>query len=504
MSIHDSQHADLVNFEDDPSPGWQVISFLDPAGTGSDLAFTEGLSAFGLPELLLWARPTEGFDPGADWLLTHRERSRLLNRWAVELMAGQLTIGAEREERFDGGNTVARFRFGPPTLVSVLNHPYLPPGGRVISMAWSLLRQAPLARPPSGPTPTVARRMERWITEAEAVTFSRGLRSGRLDHTVAALPPNPEASPSDRFGPMTPWVNARISQVLGVDAEAVAAFIGRTRLARCGRCEDCFLDDLLRLATRSHRAAQCREASRVAQELSLAVTGAPRQPTALWHRVVTSENRPIISTDEPIFVDDHPVFPDDEPIFAGGPEIVLAADDESAEESMRTLLSDGLELMLISAVLADVCSSAQIASATGPWEWALNDQRLPGRLWLARPAFRQTARRLLSSATPDQLAETAEKSLQSAALGLNRSIPRLVGGLQTTSAASAQPGALLRRDQRRGLPRPLVETADELAGQLLTALARPHDFPSGYWNILRHNLFPMVTGLPFDLPSEIS
>ena len=88
MSIHDSQHADLVNFDDDPSPGWQVISFLDPAGTGSDLAFTEGLSAFGLPELLLWARPTEGFDPGADWLLTHRERSRLLNRWAVELMPG--------------------------------------------------------------------------------------------------------------------------------------------------------------------------------------------------------------------------------------------------------------------------------------------------------------------------------------------------------------------------------------------------------------------------------
>jgi hypothetical protein len=523
-SFHDP-HLDLITAG--PSPGWRVVSFIDPAGTGSDLAFTDGLSAFGLPELLLWARPTEGFDPGADWLLSHRERSRLLNRWALELIAGTLTTGAEREERFDGGHTVARFRFGRPSWVSALNHPYLPERSRVISMAWSLLRRAPIARPPTGLTPAMARRMERWITEADAITLGRGLRPGTLDQDldpaeVAALPVELAArslgiTGPDRFGPMTRWVDARIGQVLAVDAEAVAGFLNRLRLARYGRCEDCLLDDLLRLATRSQRDGECREASRTAQDLSLTLAGPPGQPTALWRRAVLKIRQNDEQMDDGQVDNDRRDEPQDDWLDDDRPaefrldggldherpgETLQIAEVNTEESELRTLLSDGLELLLVSAALADVCAPAQIASTTGPWEWALNDERLPGRLWLARPALRQATRQLLAPATPDHLADAAERFWQTANFGPYRALGRLVGGLQTSAAASAQQGALLRRDQRRGLPRPIVRAADQLAGQLLTAIARPRDFPEEYWDLLRQSLFPLAPELPLDLPTE--
>jgi hypothetical protein len=97
-----------------------VVPVIDPTGGGGDLTFTQGLSHQALPELLLWARPTEGTDPGADWLLGHRERAALLNRWAAELLAGRPLERFERKELFDRGTATARFRFprsGPALLV---------------------------------------------------------------------------------------------------------------------------------------------------------------------------------------------------------------------------------------------------------------------------------------------------------------------------------------------------------------------------------------------------
>jgi hypothetical protein len=481
MSFHDSQHATDPGADLDPLTDWQVVSFVDPAGTGSDLAFTRGLSAFDLPELLLWARPTEGLDPGADWLLTHRERSRLLNGWALELITGSLQSGMEREVRFDGGHSVARFRFGPPTLVSPLQHPYLPTEARVICAAWSLLRQA--TQPPAGLGAAAARRMERWIAAAEAVTRGWRLRPGPLDRPEVRDPtervwPDQLGSlglgppGSDRFGPMTRWVDARIAQVLAADADVVAAFLERLQLAGHARCEDCLLEQLTRLATRSHRNSATREASRVAQELGLTLAGPPGQSTSLWLRAVAVAS----------------ATPDSDP---------------PTEATLRTTLSDGLEILLVSAVLADVATPSAMASAAGPWEWAVNDHRPPGRLWLARPAIRRAARELLAPATPALLVTAVEHALQSAVLPEGRAVSRLVTGLQTTAGASAQPGALLRRDQGRGLPRSIVRTADQLAGQLLTAMALPYRFPEDSWELLRQSLRPLVPTLPVDLRVEI-
>ncbi len=474
MPFH-SQHAAVP--DGDQLASWQVVSFVDPAGTGSDLAFTRGLSAFDLPELLLWARPTEGFDPGADWLLTHRERSRLLNRWAGELLTDALVPGMEREERFDGGHSIARFRFGTPTLVSALQYPFLPPHSRVLCAPWSLLRRT-ATRPADKLSAAAAGRMERWIAAADASTAGRRLLPGTLDHAGPLTQPELLGSlrldppGGDRFGPMTRWVDARIGQVLAADSDVLAAFLDLLQLAGCARCEDCHLEDLTRLATRVNRNAACREASRVAQDLGLTVAGPPGHPTPLWRRAVAT----------------------------------TAASAESgmdAESSLRTILSDGLEVLLVSAALAETAAASVTASGTGPWEWALTDRRIPGRLWLAKPAIRRAARELLAPATPPVLAVAVEHALQLAEQTESRAVSRLISGLQTTAGASAPQGALLRRDQVRGLPGPFVRTADQLAGQLLTAMALPHRFPEDRWELLRQSLRPLVPALPAELRVEI-
>jgi len=317
--------------------------------------------------------------------------------------------------------------------------------------------------------------MERWIAAAEATTFGRSLRPGALDPAESTgrqeLLGSLSLSPADgdRFGPMTRWVDARIAQVLAADSEVIGAFLDRLLLAECARCEDCLLDDLTRLATRSHRNGDCREASRVAQELALTVTGPPGESTPLWLRAAA----------------------------------VLPGSSTSAESSLRTTLSDGLEILLISAVLADSATPAATASGAGPWEWAVNDHRPPGRWWLARPEVRKAARELLAPATPALLATAVEHALQVAEHPEGRAVSRLIAGLQTTAAASAKPGVLLRRDQGRGLPASIVRTADQLAGQLLTAMALPYRFPDDSWDLLRHTLRPLVPALPEELRVEI-
>jgi hypothetical protein len=488
MSFHHSQHVAVPGVDLDVPTGWQVVSFVDPAGTGGDLAFTRGLADVDLPELLVWARPTEGLDPGADWLLTHRERSRLLNRWATELLDNSLQPGMEREERFDGGHSIARFRFGQPSLASTLHHPYLPARSRVICAPWSLLRRTADSRP--GPLSAAAsRRMERWIAAAEATTLGWRLRPGALDHagpiTPAELPGSPSlGSPSlgsperAQFGPMTRWVEARIAQVLIADSEVLASFLDRLQLAGCARCEDCLLEDLTRIATRSNRNAACREASRVAQDLGLIVAGPPGRSTPLWQRAVVTTPASTGS--------------------GSGAEPGMDADSR-----LRTTLSDGLEILLVSAVLADTVPPSLTASGTGPWEWAVNDHRLPGRLWLAKPNIRRAARELLTPATPPIVAVAVEHALQSAARPEGLALNRQISGLQTTAAAGAPPRALLRRDQVRGLPRSTVQIADELAGQLLTAMAVPYRFPETSWELLRQSLRPLVPALPSELRVEI-
>jgi hypothetical protein len=109
---------------------------------------------------------------------------------------------------------------------------------------------------------------------------------------------------------------------------------------------------------------------------------------------------------------------------------------------------------------------------------------------------------LLAPVTPAQLAGAVEHAWQSTELPECRAVNRLVTGLQTTAAASA-PSTLLRRDQGRGLSRSIVRTGDQLAGQLLTAMALPHRFSTDSWEPLRQSLRLLVPAWPVELRVEI-
>ena len=403
---------------DEPLPGCRVVSFIDVAGTGLDVAFTQGLATFDLPELLLWARPTEGSDPGADWQLTHRERSELLGRWAIEMLSDQLGEGAEHEELFDGGSTVARFRFGRAGLITHLHHPQLPQPAWMISVSWSLVRRA---RPEPAPPvlgAAVERRMRSWISQAEATTLSWRSRP------VPGGPSGPEpslagfsiATPSPhRFGPMTPWVEARFAQLLAAGPEVIGGWLGRQHLAEYARSPGDPMEDLSRLAVRCRRTAACREASRAAQELAAALIGRPGRPTRVWDQVLDGVLLPL-----------------------------QPGDHEAMESQLCVALNDGLEELLLTAVLADRAGPRLIADGSGPWEWAAAGRQPPGRPWLATAEARRAARELLAPATADQLAEVAARAQQPFRLDERFVLGQLVTGLQTTTAASARPGQLIR------------------------------------------------------------
>ena len=77
---------------------WQVTAVFDPDGEGQDFAYTVGLFERDLPELHLWARPSLGDDPGADWKFSPHDCCRILNELAWQLIDGELAIGDSWEQ----------------------------------------------------------------------------------------------------------------------------------------------------------------------------------------------------------------------------------------------------------------------------------------------------------------------------------------------------------------------------------------------------------------------
>lgn len=91
------------------TPPWTVMAVFDPDGTGGDFAYTIGLAELGVGELHLWARPTEGVDPGWDWKLSPQDMGHLLNRFGRQHLAGELDVGSTFSVSFDGGAATGHF-----------------------------------------------------------------------------------------------------------------------------------------------------------------------------------------------------------------------------------------------------------------------------------------------------------------------------------------------------------------------------------------------------------
>jgi hypothetical protein len=90
------QHSPPAEAETD----WEVVGVFDPDGDTPHFSYTVGLHTHGLPELHLWARPSEGVDPGEDWAFNERERGALLNSWARRLRPATCTRGCHGPRRW--------------------------------------------------------------------------------------------------------------------------------------------------------------------------------------------------------------------------------------------------------------------------------------------------------------------------------------------------------------------------------------------------------------------
>ena len=191
------------------TPDWEVQAVFDPDGTGGDFAYTIGLFDRGLPELHLWARPSLGDDPGADWVFSPVDCTRILNELAWRLVDGQLEVNDTWERAFDAGTVTARFRLDPPGDRDELEALGIARGALVLPVRWSLHRP-----PVSRPRPLHQRGLQRATSEYAAI------RAGLPDEPTVPdgwqLPAT--FAPGGDFGPLTPMLAGRVVELWAADA----------------------------------------------------------------------------------------------------------------------------------------------------------------------------------------------------------------------------------------------------------------------------------------------
>jgi hypothetical protein len=112
----------------------------DDTGDGQTFAYTIGLHDLGLPELHVWARPTHGHDPGADFSLSVKDLALLLNRFGAQLRNGDTTPGDTIVEEVDAGLTEIRYTIGQPGPAADVDAFHVHADATVIPVRWVLCR----------------------------------------------------------------------------------------------------------------------------------------------------------------------------------------------------------------------------------------------------------------------------------------------------------------------------------------------------------------------------
>jgi hypothetical protein len=200
------------------NPFWQVQIVFDPDGTGADFAYTIGLHTRGLPELHIWARPSLGDDPGADWMLSTRDRGSVLNELAASMVAGRLGVGSEVTHEYDGGHTRVTYRVDPPGDREELQAFGVPDGVDVLPVRWALHRA------PEGPLRPLAAEAE----EAALLLYDELMGARNTSRRAPRgwrVPADPNFDTDQQFGPLTPVVLARAAQLWRADVDTVVALL---------------------------------------------------------------------------------------------------------------------------------------------------------------------------------------------------------------------------------------------------------------------------------------
>lgn len=176
---------------------WQVTCVFDPDGTGHDFGYTVGLAELGHPELHIWARPTHGSDPGADFKLSPSDIAIILNHYAHRLRDGVLQPGDESSRHLDGGLTEMRITVGGPVHPAEVEALGAAAGAKVLPLRWELIRE-PEGRP-AAVTPRVASGIEVLTMRWRALVADLG---------GAVAPGRPDTDHTQTYGPWTPAIEA--------------------------------------------------------------------------------------------------------------------------------------------------------------------------------------------------------------------------------------------------------------------------------------------------------
>ncbi|WP_159081282.1 hypothetical protein [Nocardioides sediminis] len=317
---------------------------FDPHGNGADFAYTIGLHDRGLPELHLWARPDRGPDPGEDWMLSHHDRTELLNELARRLVDGALAVGDTWSERFDAGVAVVDFELCPPGDREHLQAFGTAPGAVVLPLSWSL------TRPPEGPlTPLAPAARKQAETDFRVAAASLEHAPGRTAPSVWACAETPSFDPRQPFGPLTAVVRARGAQLLAASVTQLNCLLRHAAEVEMGGGSLTFPASSAAASARPVGRTRALEELRTAAGPLLAeVTEGP-----CW--------RPVLDS-----------------LLGAGPR------QPSEEASMGRLLRDVVVALLSAEAVADGIPHEWLLAARGPWLTAFGPPgEVPGDDWAA-------------------------------------------------------------------------------------------------------------------------
>ncbi|MBA2454949.1 MAG: hypothetical protein H0V48_00180 [Nocardioidaceae bacterium] len=385
---------DVAN--DPVRPSWTVQTVFDPDGRGHDFAYTVGLALHGLPELHVWARPTDGVDPGEDWRFSSRDLGGLLNEFAARLVRGELQIGEVIERSYDTGAARAAFTVGSPVEPDDVEAFGVPPGASVLPLHWQLERV-----PVGSPAGVADERQCRAELTALLATIPAGGRS----------PPGwrrPKGTSSFRadqpYGPLTPLVRAQGIAIASAPPADLVDFISRQLDADWSFGPRSVLAVTAAAARPVGRVHEVGASRTAAEQIVRHVCG-PAGRSTRWREVLTITG----------------MAPDETPDLHHG---------------MSGVLLDGVEAALTLQVVADVVDEPARLAGLGPWRAARSPSGMvAGPGWLAADPVLTAIRDLLAPCDATQAALLAHVYLATRD-GWGDLLMRL-RGLAVTSPAGA-------------------------------------------------------------------
>jgi hypothetical protein len=351
--------------DEQPPVDWTITAAFDPDG-GLDFAHTDGLHQHGLFELYLWARPSLGDDPGADWMLSSADQTGLLNELGRRMLQGRIGPGSEWVQSADAGLSTLRFRVGAPTPAGDLATSALPARQVVLPVRFSLHRPEPGRL--GSVTEATAVRVDAWTRQIRAETDQLRavlLAIGMRAPTVPAIWRLPagtllgdpvEVDPTQPFGPLHWMVTARAAQLTIADPHTLAEFIIRAGQAELAGTTPGHARAVLMALGRGCGRQQVLRRALAAGGLLLDQLSGSSRVTRRWREACS------IVTAAP----------------GGRPQ-------REVEQLARQSVRDWISVTLATEAVVDQMSDRHRAIGRGPWAWAMHPQGPPGPPWLADP-----------------------------------------------------------------------------------------------------------------------